>query len=88
MVAHLLLATRMSAMEIVSLVMETHLSNFEIMQSKRRSSQRHTTQLGLHYQSGRCAAAARALCGLCAASERSRRDTPEKSEDYLTSPIN
>ena len=48
MVAHLLLATRMSAMEIVSLVMETHLSNFEIMQSKRRSSHRHTTQLGFH----------------------------------------
>ena len=58
MVDHLLLATRISAREIVSLVWRLICRTFRICnrKSKRRSSQRHTTQLGLHYQSGRVAA--------------------------------
>ena len=66
MVDHLLLATRMSARAIVSLVMETHLSSFESMQSKRRSPKAHHTvgpPLPERPLRGRSASSARPLRG-------------------------
>ena len=66
--------------------METHLSNFEIMQSKVFNDI-PTKGTPHSWASTTRAAAARPLRRLCAASERSRRGLPEKSEEYLTSPL-